>query len=68
MATQTESLPTLMTMEEVARELGITVRSVYKMIARKELAKPVRFPKGGRTVRIRRRDFVRYVESLAPAR
>ncbi len=69
MKTATEKRPSsLMTVREVCEELGIADRTFRAMVSRGEFPRPVRFPKGTRFVRIRRRDFDAYLESLRPKR
>jgi excisionase family DNA binding protein len=55
----------LLSLSEVAKILGVCVRSVRRAIARKELPPPVRV---GRAVRLFRRDVAAYLQRLREQR
>ena len=57
--------PRLLKLGEVAKTLGVCVRSVRRAIARGELPKPVRV---GRSVRLFQSDVVAYLQRLRQQR
>jgi excisionase family DNA binding protein len=52
----------LLTAQQVARRLAVSVRTVWRMLERDELPAPVRYNR--KLVRWRTRDIEQYVESL----
>jgi excisionase family DNA binding protein len=52
----------LLTAQQVAYRLAVSVRTVWRMLERNELPKPVRYNR--KLVRWRTRDIERYVEAL----
>jgi excisionase family DNA binding protein len=52
----------LLTVQQVAARLALSVRTVWRRTATGELPAPVRFP--GRIVRWRSRDLDRYIDQL----
>jgi excisionase family DNA binding protein len=52
----------LLTAQQVAHRLSISVRTVWRMLERSELPQPVRYNR--KLVRWRTRDIERYVEAL----
>jgi excisionase family DNA binding protein len=57
------SVHDLLTVQEVADRLNVSVRTVYRLLSRGELPQPVRFNR--KLVRWKRCDMDRYIDSLS---
>jgi len=55
--------PLLMTVDELAHELGISVRTVWRLLSSGEMVEPVRF---GKNVRWRREDVKQWIAAGCP--